>query len=43
MGTTEDVEDRKYNNGEVVNTLRRYTPEEKAYDVHYELNWKTGR
>ncbi len=43
MGTTEDVNDRKYNNGEVVNTLRKYTPEEKAYDVHYELNWKTGR
>ena len=40
MGTSEPVEDRKYNNGEVVNTLRRYTDEEKADDVHYTLNWK---
>lgn len=37
MGTTEAVEDRTYNNGEVVNTLRKYTPEEKAYDPHYTL------
>ena len=37
MGTTEDVEDRKWNNGEVINTLRKYTPEEKADDVHYTL------
>ena len=43
MGTAEAINDRTYNNGEVVNTLRKYTPEEKAYDVHYELNWKTGR
>ena len=43
MGTTEDVEDRKWNNGEVINTLHKFTEEEKAYDVHYELNWKTGR
>ena len=40
MGTTEPVNDRKYNNGEVVNTLRRYTEEERADDVHYTLNWK---
>ncbi len=31
MGTTEDVGDRKYNNGEVVNTLRKFTDAEKAY------------
>ena len=37
MGTTDEVEDRKWNNGEVINTLRKYTPEEKAYDVHYTL------
>ncbi len=30
MGTTEAVEDRKWNGGEVINTLRKYTPEEKA-------------
>ena len=27
-------------NGEVVNTLRRFTDEEKADDVHYTLQWK---
>jgi hypothetical protein len=43
MGTPEAINDRKYNNGEVVDTKRKYTPEEKTYDVHYELNWKTGR
>ena len=40
MGTTEPVNDRKYNDGKVVNTLRKYTPEEKAYDVHFDLQWK---
>ena len=29
------------NNGEIVDTtVRKFTPEEKAYDVHYDLNWK---
>ena len=37
MGTTDDVEDRKWNNGEVINTLRKYTDEEKSYDVRYTL------
>ncbi len=37
MGTTDDVEDRTFNGGEVVDTLRKYTPEEKADDVHYTL------
>lgn len=37
MGTADEVEDRKWNNGEVINTLRKYTDEEKAYDVHYTL------
>ena len=37
MGTAEDVEDRKYNNGEVVNTRRKFLPEEKEYDIHYDL------
>jgi len=40
MGTTEDVGDRKWNNGEVINTLRKFTDEEKAYDVHYDLQLK---
>ena len=37
MGTTEAVEDRKFNGGEVINTRRKFTEEEKAYDVHYDL------
>ena len=37
MGTAEDVEDRKYNNGEVINTRRKFLPEEKTYDIHYDL------
>ncbi|MDO5445643.1 MAG: YjbQ family protein [Eubacteriales bacterium] len=38
MGTAEDLqEDRKWNNGEVIDTLRKFTDEEKAYDVHYQL------
>ena len=28
---------RKFNNGEVINTLHKFLPEEKAYDVHYTL------
>ena len=40
MGTTELVNDRKYNNVEVVNTLRKYTAEEKADDIRYTLQWK---
>ena len=31
------VEDRKWNNGEVINTLHKFTDEEKADDVHYTL------
>ena len=37
MGTTEDVNDRKYNDGKVIDTWRKYTDEEKAVDVHYTL------
>ena len=37
MGTAEDVEDRKYNGGEVINTRRKFLPEEKTYDIHYDL------
>jgi hypothetical protein len=31
------VEDRKWNDGKVIDTLRKYTDEEKACDVHYTL------
>ena len=37
MGTTEDVGSREWNNGEVVDTLRRFTEEETAYDERFDL------
>ena len=40
MGTTDEVECRKWNNGEVINTLRKFTDEEKAYDPRYDLQQK---
>ena len=41
MGTTGELEeDRKWNNGEVINTLHKFTDEEKAYDLHYDLQLK---
>ena len=40
MGTTEDVEDRKFNNGEVIDTLRKYSDEEKAYMPEFDLQSK---
>ena len=40
MGTTGEVEDRKWNNGEVINTLRKYTDEEKAYMPQFDLQLK---
>ena len=39
FGTNDDIGDRKYNNGEVVNTLRKFLPEEKEYMEQYE-EWK---
>ena len=39
MGTTEDVESRKYNNGEVINTLRKFSEEETAYMEQFD-EWK---
>ena len=42
FGTNDALESRKYNNGEVENTLRKFTPEEKAYDLHYD-NQLEGR
>lgn len=40
MGTTENVEDRSYNNGEIIDTKRKFTKEERAYDIHYDLQSK---
>ena len=40
MGTTEDVGDRKWNNGEVIDTRHKFLEEEKAYDPHYDLQQK---
>lgn len=40
MGTAEDVGDRKFNNGEVIDTRHKFLEEEKAYDVHYDLQQK---
>ena len=40
MGTTEDVESRKFHNGETINTLHKFTDDEKAYDLHYDLQLK---
>ena len=40
MGTTEAVEDREWNGGEVINTLRKFTPEEKEYDERFDLQQK---
>ncbi|MEA4938942.1 MAG: YjbQ family protein [Christensenella sp.] len=37
MGTTEDVGSRKFNNGETINTLRKFTDEEKAAMREYTL------
>ena len=37
MGTTEDVGDRKWKGGEVINTLRRFTEEELAYDPAFDF------
>ena len=42
MGTTEPVNDRKWKNGETINTLRKFTEEEKAYDIRYD-NQLEGR
>ena len=39
MGTNDPINDRKYNNGEVVDTKRKFLPEEKAYMEQYD-EWK---
>jgi hypothetical protein len=40
IGTTEDVGDRKWNDGKVIDTRHKFTEEEKAYEVHYDLQQK---
>ena len=40
MGTTEDVGDRKFKDGGVVNTFRKFTDEEKAYDPAFDYQLK---
>jgi len=40
MGTADGVEDRKWNGGEVINTLRKFTDAEKSYDEHFDLQQK---
>ena len=37
MGTTEDVEDRKVNGGEAIDTLRKYSDSEKEYMPEFDL------
>lgn len=37
MGTVEEVGDRKFINGEVVNTARRFTEAERAYDPAFDF------
>ena len=37
MGTADEINDRKWKGGATINTLRKFTPEEKAYDLHYDL------
>ena len=40
MGTIEDVGSRKYKNGEVIDTYRKFTDDEKAYDPRFDLQQK---
>ena len=37
IGTAEDVNDRKYKNGEVINTYQKFTDEEKAYMKEFDF------
>jgi thiamine phosphate synthase YjbQ (UPF0047 family) len=40
MGTSEDVGDRKWRDGQVIDTLHKFSPEEKAYDPRYDFQLK---
>ena len=37
MGTTEEITDRKWNNGEVIDTGRKYLEEDKKYMAEFDL------
>lgn len=37
MGTMEEITDRKWNDGEVINTLRKYKEDEKVYMKEFDL------
>ena len=39
IGTTEDVGSREYNGGEIIDTKRKFTAEDKAYMAQYD-EWK---
>ena len=40
MGTSEAISDRLWNNGETINTLRKYTEQETAYMPEFDLQQK---
>lgn len=40
MGTTEEVEERRYKNGEIIDTHRKYLDSEKAYMEEFDLQQK---
>lgn len=40
MGSSEEVGDRRWNDGKVIDTNRKFTEEEKSDDIHYTLQQK---
>jgi len=40
MGMTDDIEDRRWNDGKVIDTLRKFTDQEKAYMPAFDLQQK---
>jgi hypothetical protein len=40
MGTAEDVNDRKYKGGEVIDTYRKFTEEESRHMEEFDLQLK---
>ncbi len=42
MGTTDEVGDRKWNDGQVINTLRKFSDVEKAYKPEFDLQLQRG-
>lgn len=43
MGTTEDVGDRRYNHGEVIDTLPKFTEADQEYNERFDLQLKERR